>query len=183
MWDFVWYVVLFDVITFQANQDGEFLRERSFFLWWPAINNYSDAIMSSMASQIAGVLIVCSTVCSGADQWKYQSSVLLPFVRGVKTYIYIFFGENVIREFIQSFMIWDAYILREWNITQWPIIRDKLTLTSRYFNTMSACNLASALSNVKKRRCRCQLLTRMSVICGIWLRTQTTSLIVVLVGY
>ena len=27
MWGFVWYVVLFDVITFQANQDGEFLEE------------------------------------------------------------------------------------------------------------------------------------------------------------
>ena len=36
---------------------------------------YNDAIMSVMAYQITGILIVCSTVCSGADHRKYQSSV------------------------------------------------------------------------------------------------------------
>ena len=30
--------------------------------------HYTDVIMSTMASQITGILIVCSTVCSGADQ-------------------------------------------------------------------------------------------------------------------
>ena len=34
---------------------------------------YSDVIMSAMTSQITGVWIVCSTVCSGADQRKHQS--------------------------------------------------------------------------------------------------------------
>ena len=33
----------------------------------------SDVIMSSMASQVTGVLVVYATVCSGADQ-KLQSS-------------------------------------------------------------------------------------------------------------
>ena len=42
----------------------------------------SDVIMNATASQIAGVLIVCSTVCSGANQRKHQSSVSLTFVRG-----------------------------------------------------------------------------------------------------
>ena len=37
--------------------------------------HYSDPIMSAMASQITDVSIVCSTVCSGANQRKYQSSV------------------------------------------------------------------------------------------------------------
>ena len=32
---------------------------------------YSDAIMNAMTSQIPGVLIVCSMVCSGAEQRKY----------------------------------------------------------------------------------------------------------------
>ena len=41
----------------------------------------SDVIMSSMAPQITGVSIVCSTVCS--DQRKHQSSALLDFVRGI----------------------------------------------------------------------------------------------------
>ena len=45
--------------------------------------HYSDVIMSAMASQITGVLIVYSTVCSSADQRKHQSSVSLVYVRGV----------------------------------------------------------------------------------------------------
>ena len=34
--------------------------------------HYSDVIMSAMASHITGFSIVCSTVCSGADQRKYE---------------------------------------------------------------------------------------------------------------
>ena len=45
--------------------------------------HYSDVIMSVMASQITGVLIVYSTVCSGADQRKHQSSASLVCVRGI----------------------------------------------------------------------------------------------------
>ena len=44
--------------------------------------HYSDVIMSSMASQITGVLSVCSTVCSGEDQRKHQSSASLTSVGG-----------------------------------------------------------------------------------------------------
>ena len=39
--------------------------------------------MSSMASQITSVSIVCSTLCSGADQRRYQSSASLAFVGGI----------------------------------------------------------------------------------------------------
>ena len=45
--------------------------------------HYSDVIMSVMASQIIGVSIVHSTVSSGADQRKLQSSASLAFVRGI----------------------------------------------------------------------------------------------------
>ena len=45
--------------------------------------HYTEAIMSMMASQITGVSIVYSTVCSGADQRKHQSSTALAFVRGI----------------------------------------------------------------------------------------------------
>ena len=45
--------------------------------------HYSDVIMSTMASQITGVLIVCLNVCSVADQRKHQSSMSLAFVRGI----------------------------------------------------------------------------------------------------
>ena len=40
--------------------------------------------MSTMASQITGVLVVYSTVCSDAEQRKYQSSASLAFVRGIR---------------------------------------------------------------------------------------------------
>ena len=45
--------------------------------------HYSYVIMDTMVSQIPVVSIVCSTVCSGADQRKYQSSTSLALVRGI----------------------------------------------------------------------------------------------------
>ena len=42
---------------------------------------YSDVIISTVASLITGVSIVYSTICSRANQRKHQSSVLLAFVR------------------------------------------------------------------------------------------------------
>ena len=44
---------------------------------------YSDIIISATASQITNVSIVCSTVCSGADQRKNQISASLAFVRRI----------------------------------------------------------------------------------------------------
>ena len=57
-----------------------------FVVCWNVITyltHYSDVIMSMMAYQITGILIVHSTVCSGADQRKRQISTLLAFVRGI----------------------------------------------------------------------------------------------------
>ena len=45
--------------------------------------HYNDVIMSAIASQITTLTIVYSTVYSGADQRKHQSSVSLAFVRGI----------------------------------------------------------------------------------------------------
>ena len=45
--------------------------------------HYSDVIKIAAASKIACVSIVCGTVCSGADQRKYQSLASLAFVRGI----------------------------------------------------------------------------------------------------
>ena len=47
-------------------------RTKSFLIntTWTDRLDYSDVIMSGMASQITGVFIVCSTVCSGAHQRK-----------------------------------------------------------------------------------------------------------------
>ena len=45
--------------------------------------HYRDVKMSTMASQITGVSIVCSTVCSDADRRKHQSSASLAFMRRI----------------------------------------------------------------------------------------------------
>ena len=56
-------------------------------LYWRIIHfillHYSDVIMSPMAFQITHFPIVCSAVCSSADQRKHQSSAPLAFVRGI----------------------------------------------------------------------------------------------------
>ena len=51
---------------------------------------YSDVIMSAMASSVTGVSIVYSTICSGTDQRKYQSSASLAFVRGIHWWLVTF---------------------------------------------------------------------------------------------
>ena len=48
-----------------------------------SLSNYSDVIMSPTAFQITGIPIVCSTVYSGANQRRHQSSASLAFVRGI----------------------------------------------------------------------------------------------------
>ena len=45
--------------------------------------NYSDVIMSAIASQTTSLTIVYSTVYSGAYRRKHQSSASLAFVRGI----------------------------------------------------------------------------------------------------
>ena len=45
--------------------------------------HYSDGIMGTMASQITSLTTVHSTISSGPDQRKHQSSVSLAFVRGI----------------------------------------------------------------------------------------------------
>ena len=45
--------------------------------------HYNDAILSMMASQVTSLTIVYSSVYSGTDQRKHQSSESLAFVRGI----------------------------------------------------------------------------------------------------
>ena len=46
-------------------------------------NDYDDVIMGLVASQITSPTIVYSTIYSGADQRKHQSTALLAFVRRI----------------------------------------------------------------------------------------------------
>ena len=47
------------------------------------LTHYDDVIMSMMASQITSFSIVYSTICSGPDERKHQSSASLAFIRGI----------------------------------------------------------------------------------------------------
>ena len=49
--------------------------------------HYSDVIMGMVASQITSLMILYSTIYSGADQRKHQSSVSLAFVRGIHRWL------------------------------------------------------------------------------------------------
>ena len=55
----------------------------AFFLSVPNHFHYGDVIMSTMTSHITSVSIVYSTICSGEDERKHQSSASLAFVRGI----------------------------------------------------------------------------------------------------
>ena len=50
---------------------------------WNLRRHYNYVIKGAMASQITSLTIVYSTVHSGADQIKHQSSASLAFVRGI----------------------------------------------------------------------------------------------------
>ena len=58
-----------------------------FFLWFGnsliSLSHYNNVIMSAMESQITGVSIVYSTVCSGAAQRKHQRSASFAFMGGI----------------------------------------------------------------------------------------------------
>ena len=49
--------------------------------------HYNDVIMGAMASHMTSLAVVYSTVYSGADQRKHQSSASLAFVRGIHRWL------------------------------------------------------------------------------------------------
>ena len=51
------------------------------------VYHHSDVVMGATASQITSLTTVYSTVYSGADQRKYQSSASLAFVRGIHRWL------------------------------------------------------------------------------------------------
>ena len=58
--------------------------EARLMVWYVLCSmHYSDVIMVTMSSQIPSLTIVYTTVYSGADQRKHQSSASLAFMRGI----------------------------------------------------------------------------------------------------
>ena len=93
------------------------------------ITHCSEVIMSAMASQITGVWIVCSTVCPGAYQGKYQRSASLASVRGIQR--------------------WPADSPHKGSVTRKFIH----LMTSSWF-----CKLLKSLNEYQKKKCVFQIL-------------------------
>ena len=56
---------------------------RTLYWFWKQWQHHNDAIMGAIASQITTLMIIYTTVYSGADRRKHQSSASLVFVRGI----------------------------------------------------------------------------------------------------
>ena len=65
--------------------DGNYFKAMHLCDYTPA-THYSNGLTSAMASQITGLLIVYSAVCSNADQRKHQSSSLAS-LRGIHRWL------------------------------------------------------------------------------------------------
>ena len=86
-------MALFDpkrIMSCGYDQTGGLNPDHSMLTSWqghvfrvPFVTHYSDVIMVAMASQITSLTSAYSTVYSGADQRKHQSSASLAFVRGI----------------------------------------------------------------------------------------------------
>ena len=89
----LWYqragIFLRHLIRLQCDQIrsgrliGISIRMHSDWETWKVKYHYTDVIMGTIACQITSLTIVYSTVYSGADQRKHQSSASLAFVWGI----------------------------------------------------------------------------------------------------
>ena len=59
------------------------LQTKTISLQYQLYRHYNDVTMTTMASQITSLTVVCSTVYSDADQRKHQCSASLVFVWGI----------------------------------------------------------------------------------------------------
>ena len=66
-----------------SNHHVNFFFYETIILVHGSYDHYNDVIIGAITSQITSFTIVYSTVYSGADQRKHQSSVSLAFVRGI----------------------------------------------------------------------------------------------------
>ena len=75
--------IMIQINTFSLQCYQCVLKSWTLFIFRAPSNHYDDVLMSAMACQITNLTIVYSTVYSGADQRKRQSSASLAFVRGI----------------------------------------------------------------------------------------------------
>ena len=108
------------------------------------MKHYSDVIMSAMSFQIS---IVCSSICSGADQRKLQSSASLAFVLWVHRWLVNSSYERpVTRKMFDDVIMKGLLVIILLTVTSWyfskaseghvPIVFSELILIS---SSMKSC--------------------------------------------
>ena len=75
---FLWLNICYSYIWNRVT--SSIIVDLSWSVSYNTIKHYSDVIMGAMASQITRLTIVYSTIYSGTDQRKHQSSASLAFV-------------------------------------------------------------------------------------------------------
>ena len=76
-------VINFRVYVFHVSRQDRIFTSTILSCSSIIVYHYCDVIISALVSQINGVSIASSTVCSDEDQRKQQSSASLAFVRGI----------------------------------------------------------------------------------------------------
>ena len=91
---------------------------------------YNNVIMSAMAPQISGLMVLFSTVYSDADQRKYQSSASLAFVRGIHRWPV--YDPPKKASNAEKFPFDDVIMIHSWfmNMAQWFQTKNDDQLTS-----------------------------------------------------
>ena len=83
-WHYHQYTDLSECMLFRYNLSSLCtLKNPLCNIWSSIFSYYDDIIMSTIASQITSLTVVYSTIYSGADQSKHQSSASLAFVWGI----------------------------------------------------------------------------------------------------
>ena len=69
--------------------------------------------MNTIASQIIGISIICSTISSGTDQRKHQSSASLAFMRGIHWWPVDSLHKGPV---MQEMFPFDELIMGQWSV-------------------------------------------------------------------
>ena len=156
------YLILYyPMLSYLSKAPPRFLP--NFFVnapdWWLSTQrisaHYNDVIMSMMASQITRLTIVYSTVYSGADQRKHQSSALLAFVWGIHRWpVNSPYKGTVTVTVTWRHHDWDYYSsLRSWLLWDiWTFSRDPRTIFIVNFFSPKNTYLTNAFITIKIKR-------------------------------
>ena len=119
-------------------------------LWF----HYSDIIMSMMASQITGISIVYSTICSGTDQRKHQSLASLAFVRGIHWWPVNSLHKGPVTQKMFSFDdVIMLLVFRDWCIIFTCILQGGFTATRAIITLHWRHNDHKGISNHQPHHC------------------------------